>query len=489
MRRNLQKYGTAELAAVLASAGVLAWLLFFKPVVGMADNGDFLRIMGTIGLDYPDPSLSFSDKYFGWFIRELAMKDMGLGGYATTSLVPVLAAKGLAWLLNGGVFDMRFLALLYVLLFLYGTWLLLRHNKRRSPLVNAAAAILFVILFADIGYSAYYNSLYSEPTAFVFLLLTLGFVTRILRRPHPDTRSLVGFGICAVFLIGAKVQNAPIGLLLALFSLRLAGLRQGGGWRKRCLWLAGILAVVSLATYFSLPREIKIINQYQTVFYGVLKDSPTPERDLEELGLPVKLAVNAGTNYFEGAPISQRDPVFDREYYPRFSHLKVGLFYLKHPDRFLDKMELAAEQGMTIRPYYLGGFEKSEGLKAGELSYAFSFWSEFKHRVLPNKLWFIAGVFVAYYIVLVSRYLQAFRARDRMYLEVLAGIGLVALFQFVTPVIGDGEADLAKHLFGFNVSFDLMLLVSAVWLVEKLWGLLGGIEGFPGPERKGKFFR
>jgi hypothetical protein len=468
----MRRYMKVELAAVIAIAGILIWLLLVKPVIGMADNGDFLRIMGTIGLDYTDPGMSYSDKYFGWFIRELNMKDMGLGGYATTSLVPVLLAKGLSWLFNGGVFDMRFVAVIYSLLFMAGTWLLLKHNKRGSPWVNGLMALLFVLIFADIGYSAYYNSLYSEPTAFVFMLLTLGFVTALLRRAEPMPFYLTGFIVSAVFLIGAKVQNAPVGILLALLCLRLSTLRKGDGWRRRTGWLALFLVVVSLATYFSLPKEIKIINQYQTVFYGVLKDSQTPEADLRELGLPEKLAVNAGTNYFEGAPIDQKDPVFAEEYYPHFSHAKVGLFYLKHPMRFLDKLGTAAENGMTIRPYYLGSFEKSEGLKAGENSYAFSFWSEFKHRVLPNKLWFIIAVFILYYAVLIRRYLNAFRVRDRIYLEVLAGIGMVGLFQFVTPVIGDGEADLAKHLFGFNVSFDLMIWVSLFWLADKAAGML-----------------
>lgn len=465
----LRRFLKTELLAAVAAAVILGWLLLFKPVIGMADNGDFLRIMGTVGLDYKDQAMTYQDKYFGWFIREFSIKDMGLGGYVTTSLAPAVLAKGLSWLLNGGVFDMRFLAAVYIVFFIGAAWVLLKYNKRRSPWVNALMAVLFLLMFTDIGYSAYYNSLYSEPTAFIAMLLTLGFAAALLHRKGSMSLHLAGFVIAAVFLTGAKVQNAPVGILLSLLCLRLSFLRKGGGWRKRTVWLALFLAAVSLATYFSLPKEIKIINQYQTVFYGVLKDSPTPAEDLRELGLPERLAVNAGTNYFEKAPIDQHAAVFAEEYYPRFSHMKVAEFYLKHPSRFYDKLKVAAGSSMTIRPYYLGSFEQSEGLKSGELSYTFSYWSEFKHRVLPNKLWFIAAVFILYYGVLIRHYLGAFRVRDRIRLEVLAGIGFVGLFQFVTPVIGDGEADLAKHLFGFNVSFDLMLWISAVWIIEKLW--------------------
>lgn len=459
--------------AVLAAAVILFVLLIVKPVAGMADNGDFLRIMGTVGLDYLNPDMSYEDKYFGHFIREFGMKDVGLGGYVSTSLAPVFAAKGLSWLLNGGEYDMRFLAFVYGLLFLAAVWLLLRHNKRDVPAVNVLMAALFVFMFADIGYAAYYNSLFSEPMAYVFLLLTLGFAAALIRREEPGFGLLTGFMLSGVFLIGAKVQNAPVGMLLALLCLRFSVLRGEYRWRKRIRWYAAILAVASIGIYFSLPKEIKIINEYQTVFFGVLKGSATPERDLRELGLPEKLAVNAGTNYFEKAPIDQRDPVFEAEYHPNFSHLKVALFYLKHPVRFYHKLETAAENGLTIRPYYLGNYEKAEGKPYGAVSYAFSGWSEFKHRVLPNKLWFIGLVFAAYYGVLIARYLRASGSRERIYLEIMALIGFLGIFQFLTPIIGDGEADLAKHLFGFNVSFDLMLWISAIWAAEKLLRLFG----------------
>ncbi|RAU94898.1 hypothetical protein DQG13_23035 [Paenibacillus sp. YN15] len=475
MRRLMKVEVLAGVAAVI----ILAWLLLWKPVIGMADNGDFLRIMGTVGLDYTDPSLTYEQKYFGWFIREFAMKGLGLGGYASTSLLPVMIGKLLCLATGRELFDMRAVAVVYGALFVAGAWLLLRFGKGRNMWGNALLGVLFVIMFADIGYSAYYNSLFSEPMAYVAMLLTLGFVLALLRGAQPMGFYLWGFAIAAVLLIGAKVQNAPVGLLLALLGVRLGALRKGGGWRKKAGWLAVVLVAASVAIYVSLPREIKIINQYQTVFYGVLKGSENPAADLRELGLPEKLAVNAGTNYFEPAPIDQHDPVFEREYYPAFSHLKVGLFYLKHPGRFWDKLEVAGEHGMTIRPYYLGSFEQSEGLKAWELSDAFSLWSEFKHRVLPNKLWFILLVFVLYYALLIRRYLDAFRLRDRIRLEVLAGLGLVALFQFVTPVVGDGEADLAKHLFGFNVSFDLMLWFGVMLLLERLpvRGRRGGAVG------------
>ena len=38
--------------------------------------------------------------------------------------------------------------------------------------------------------------------------------------------------------------------------------------------------------------------------------------------------------------------------------------------------------------------------------------------------------------------------------------------QFVLPIIGNGEADLQKHMLLFNLCFDLMILVFVYWLIN-----------------------
>ena len=458
----------AEWLAVSAAVPILVVVLFLKPVIGLADNGDFQRIMIGTGLEYLDDELSYEDKYFGYFIRQFRMTEPRFGGYVSTQWIPVLLAKGLSGLVHSGIFDMRALAAIYGVLLLAALWLLIRVNKGERPWTNVILALLAIVLFTDVGYLAYFNSLYGEPLSFVFLLLAFGFATALVRRDRPSVALLAGFFLAALFLTGAKVQNAPIGVLLALLGLRFLVLRKDKGWRRLVIVCSSILLLASVALYVSLPKEIRIINQYQTVFYGVLKDSPTPEQDLRELGIPEKFAVNAGTNYFGEAPIDQQDPVFAEEYYPNFSHFKIALFYLKHPGRLVDKLEVAATQGMTIRPCYLGNYEQSSGKPAGSVAEGFGWWSEWKRGAIPNKLWFVALAFVVYFAVVWLERRQAKDVRKKLYAEVFGFLGIVALIQFVLPVIGDGEADLAKHLFGFNVAFDLMIWAGAGWLLNRV---------------------
>jgi hypothetical protein len=40
-------------AVVVVAAAILGWQLLVPPVVGLANNGDFEKIMGVVGLRYP----------------------------------------------------------------------------------------------------------------------------------------------------------------------------------------------------------------------------------------------------------------------------------------------------------------------------------------------------------------------------------------------------------------------------------------------------
>ncbi|MBD2866784.1 glycan biosynthesis hexose transferase WsfD [Paenibacillus oceani] len=473
--RRASGISPVSLGTMAAAVAVFIYVLFVKPIVGIADNGDFLRIMTSVGLDYLDPNLLYEDKYFGHFIREFKLVPLGIGGYASTQVPFVILATWLNRLVfSTTVFDMRSMAIVYSALLLAAFGVMMRYHRAWPLIARIALGLVLVFMFADVGYIGYFNSLFGEPISYVFLLLTVGLALGLSSSEHPTRRLLILFFVCAILLTGSKVQNAPVGVLIALLGLRFLRMRSDGAWRKTVIGFSAFLAIGSLAMYVLAPKQLKEINMYQTVFYGVLKDSPTPEQDLEELGIPKELAVLAGTNFFEETAIPQRDPVMYEKFYDRISHGKIALFYLKHPGRLMAKLEVAAQNGMTIRPYYLGTYEKGEGMSRGAVSAKFDWWSEWKKNVLPNTLWFLIPFCLVYYAVIALERRRAASLGGKIYTETFALVGLVGLISFLIPIIGDGEADLSKHLFLFNVCFDIMFASSVLWIVYRLVGLAGG---------------
>lgn len=468
-----------EWLATAAGLGLLAYLLFIRPFAGVADNGDFLRVMLTSGLDYGVPDEAYGDRFFAYAHQHFAYDSFFRGAYFSTQIVLVIAARLFGYLLNSALFDVRVLGAIYGLLLLAATWLLVRHNKYGSAVTSAigsaALAIGLLFVFYDIGYVAYFNSLFGEPVSLVFLLLTLAFGLKLLHQDQPSKATLWLYYLSVLFLAGSKIQNAPVGVLFALIGLRFAGLNGPRGWRKLCAWLSATMIAISIVMYATAPKDFKDINLYQTVFFGILHHSPDVEGDLEDLGLPPHLSVLAGTNYFEGGTaIKQDDPSLRGDFYDRMSHADVLLFYMKHPSRLIGNMEYAANHAMSIRPYYLGTYLKEANQPSGALAMTYSGWSEFKNRHMPNSLLFIALFCLLYFAAAAYDYFRYRDRRSRLRGELMMAVGLVGVFGFMIPILGDGLADLGKHLFLFNVCFDMMVVISFVWIANRASKLFSG---------------
>ncbi|SEC05270.1 hypothetical protein [Paenibacillus sp. GP183] len=463
----MRRLGMLGWSAVLVAAIILSYLLMVKPVIGMADNGDFRRIMGTVGLNYLDPAASFRDQYFDYMHTQFAFVSDAVGGYLSTHIIVAFLAVWINKWVYPGVFDIRFLSAIYICLLLTAFVCSLRLNLLASWTSKLTFALLFIIEFLDVGYTSYFNSFFGEPIAFIFMLLTIALALRLAEQENPSRGLFIVFCLAAIFLAGSKVQYAPVGLILCVLSLRFWGVSLQHPWKKTIAFCSALLLLVSAAFYILTPKELKGINQYQSVFYGILKDSPSPEQDLREMGLDTKLAVLANTNYFTPhTDIPQQSEELQKNFYSHINHEKIAMFYLMHPARYWQKLQVTASHAMTIRASYLGNYEKADGFERGKITSSFSFWSQFKSKYIPHTLWFICFFYFVYYFIVLQYLRQAVWTNRFMY-EVFAMIPMIGVVAFLVPLLGDGEADMEKHLFLFNVCFDLMLLISLVWLIHQ----------------------
>ncbi|WP_340033625.1 hypothetical protein [Paenibacillus sp. FSL H3-0302] len=468
----MKKFWKPEYLVGLAGCGIIIYLLFVGPFIGVADNGDFLRMMNTIGLNYYDTGASYADQFFNFSHSSFAYENLFRGFYPSSQILIVLVPRLIGGLIHGSFFDVRLLGAVYGLLLLAATWLLVKYNARGSYVTGLllGAAILFV--FYDIGYVAYFNSLFGEPVSMVFMLLTFAVGLRLTSQEKPTTKGLTLFFIAILFLVTSKIQNAPIGIAFALIFLRFMMLDGEGKWRKLALRFSIAIFLVSIVLYVAAPKDLKHINLYQTVFFGILNESPDVKGDLQDLGLPERLEVLAGTNYFQtDTVIKQDDPSLVPDFYDRVSHKDVLFFYLKHPDRLIDNMKYAASNSMAIRPYYLGNYEKSENKPAGALSYTYSAWSQFKNKHIPHTLGFLSIFYLVYFAGALFQYFRSRDIRGKVAGELLMLLGLIGIFSFLVPILGDGRADIGKHLFLFNVCFDMMVVVMFGWIIHKLTGI------------------
>lgn len=161
-----------EAGALAILLAILLAQLVVPPIVGMADNGDFPRIMGRFSIGYA-PGRPHQN-YFTYSTVKFVVDPANhwAGGFLSSELLLTLLAF-MASRAAGerGVFDIRFVGVTHALLLVAGVWLMLLW-ARRFPLVSRAVlAGMLVLVFSDVSYVAYFNSFYSEPASVLFLLL------------------------------------------------------------------------------------------------------------------------------------------------------------------------------------------------------------------------------------------------------------------------------------------------------------------------------
>ncbi len=457
-----------EVITALAVIAILSLLLMPRPITGVADNGDFARIMNSTGLSYLTNDRE--EQYFGYVNRLYHVGNIiPLGGkYLSTQIPLVLLAVYLSKVLSGtAFFDIRILGAIYILILAVAAFLTIACLRRRAGFVSFFSVLAVIPVFCDIGYTAYFNSLYGEPVTFTFLLLLAGTALYFAREEKPAVWMLSVFGTAAFFFSGAKVQNVPAGLLLALLCVRLVRLRKDAMWRRVAIFIAVMVMFVSVGCYLGVSKEIRTCNKYQSVFYGILRHSPDPAGDLQELGLDPSLEILADTNYFmESYPMDIRSQEFKKMIYDHVNYTKVAAFYLRHTARFLQKLVFAAENGFQLKQSF-GNFEKYPGIHYMQTSHALSFWSDFKMNVLPHTLLFLFIFYAVVFLVLVYEYCRSENAGKRFLVEFFGFVAITGIIQFIMPIIADGEADLSKHLFLFDVSFDMLFSSGLMYIALK----------------------
>lgn len=454
-------------AAVGAAAVRLTLQLLVPPVVGLADNGDYDRVMGYAGFRHSTDV--FDDRYFSFLRTRYAIAPVGWsrGGYLTSETALALAARSVSpafW--RGGLFDIRILAAIHIALLLLALGALLHACRGLATAAQCVAAALLVFFFTDVGYAAPFNSFYSQTASLLFLLLTVAIAAAAIQRGRMEGGLLFAYFLCAALFVGSKPQEAIQGPLLALFGARLAGDRLRGAWRRPAVWLA--LAFCAFAVWYGhrTPYTLKEAAVYQVVFYEILPRSPAPAEDAAELGLDPDWLKYSGTTAFEkGSPLL--DPEFRVRFLERVGYRKVLRLYLKHPRRFAERIDRASAKMWSLRPSY-GNLEKSDEFPTRTLTDRYALWSRIRLNLFgPHALLWLALLFAGNATFSLATYGQASEKGKRFREGLLLGV-LMAITAFAVCILTNAPPDFSRVFYVAEALCDLLLIADAAWLAQAL---------------------
>ena len=469
-----------EVAGLVVAAAAVAWQLFVPPVVGLADNGDFDRVLGSVGLSHR--TSDYDARYFRWVNLkwDAGPPQWKPRTFTSEQLLAGLSRIATLGFARSGTFDLRALGAVHAFVFLAGLALLLRSRRADAPAARAAFMTVLVFFFTDVGYVALYNSFFTAAASFLFFFLLAGFTACIASVPR--SRALwAGFWVAALLFVTSKPQESVMAPLLGALALTFAvtggeprrGVTDGeqrgeigGGPPRRtvALVLAASLALclAGAAIYFRTAGGLRQAALYNAVFGEMLPRSPDPRGDLAELGFPAEWIAYSGTNAFTSNRLYHAPG--ETLFYSRVTHLRLAAFWARHPARFAALAKEGAKRACLLRPVALGNFTADSGRAPRERTRAFGIWSGAKAKLAPLCPWLLP----LFWLANLAGALYLFRNRSdgaaRRAAAALAVLSLMAPIEFFTCLLGEGLSNLNRHLHSFNAMTDLALAADVAFL-------------------------
>lgn len=440
---------------------------------GLANNGDFYRVMKVNRISFSDDTnqaWQYQSDYVmelegqGFFKRlgstwSMAQEEL----YDSPQFLFVKLAKSINFLINSVIkapvetFRIEVLSGIYLLLFSFGVWGILSFFQQWRA--RLCALLLLLFLFCDMGYLLYFHSFYGEALQFVCVMIIIGALL------HLTKKTSVGWFLVLMlstyFLAGAKLANVPYALCILLVGMLLVR-------KRKWLILPGIgTGILILLLLGSIPDWMNHDTTYQSVFFGILKESPTPEADVAELGLPADYVSLQNTHaYFEEYPIDITSEEFQTQFFDRIGKTDVVGFYLKHPIRFIQKLSRAISYSGSVRPPSLA----NSGSERMGMTNRYSLWSNVrlstKMLYTPWVVWILLiamGLGAVFWFIICLRKKQL---NPLFLLFLLLFVGLCV--NLVLPVAGNGEADLAKHMFFMIHLVDIAVATGVIILIDQI---------------------
>jgi len=454
------KHGVSRFSGPLLLALTAALLIaqvLVRPAVGIANNGDFVKMAGPFGLGPEDQTWN-SHKQYGEFVYRYVRADRYIynRGFRTAEFWSsefffVKLARGLQRIFRPGPrFDIRWLGGVqgaFVLVAL-GIWF-----YAFAPRFRLLPGLLAVLIWTDVAYVQYLNSFYMDTPAMIFLILATAAGLHVAY--HPDSRVFPPAMIGASLLFAtSKSQHAVSALILVLLFVGFAFLSRNRTIRRE--WIAGsvVLVVLICGMVRHDSPDYQSTGVFNIVFLRIAPEAPDPLRALRELGLGKNEMRYLRTHaYFPDSPMAE--PTWVRAFALRCNHTTLVRYYLHHPSvpiQFL--YEGLSAHAAEMRPW--GNLSLDDGFKPDAQSATFTLWSDFRGLLLrraPSHM-----ILLVLTVLAAAVWLLVWSPGDRACAALALAIQTIAVFEYSAAELVDA-AETQRHVMISNVATDLSILL------------------------------
>jgi hypothetical protein len=438
---------------------------------GIADNGDFTRSMqwfiekpAAFATNWPSDDAAWKRRFANFWIDAWTMKPSAeIGVMESYSSAQLLNMAGIAanTVAGNADYSLRTASIPARIVELAGFAALavLFHAATRSAALTFVTLLFVSAILLDLSYKAFFNSFYEERASLLYLtILVPATITSFKAGSGWGWKVL--FAAALALFASSKAQFAPTpAILLTVHLLHLGAstlfTRPAGPAPSSAL---GGRRLVSTVVLFLIPQIIALVvtsgygfgkvNAYNSVFLGALTFSEEPLRHLDDF--PPDAARCIGANVYHP------DTCF-KEMSPHTTHGNAIKIYLADLPALTRAATFAAE---AMHGIALDELSKRHLDDAVTPVIAPTFWTSTK-GLMPKGIGFYGMVLAVSALLLpLSRI-----AELKPFALVAQFLNAIALSQTVIVVVGDGRAEIQKHLLVANFAFDLAFVLTIAFAV------------------------
>ena len=478
--RRLSKIYSPGVAATTGSAIVFliaVFILFIPPIIGVADDGSLSGIMESVGLNYRRQDLE--QTVGGYFIRVFLHGPRTVVGLSTHRRLVRIAMAVDNIFTNDNIFDVRFLALIYLIIYLPAVWLLLRCLVKRVR--NAAEATFLVIIAAfilgDANTLSYFNTVYPEALWYISLIWCAGFGLMLQSgKLHYNQIGLCGLALWGCILIFSESHCCVVGVILMIFCMRQLMI-ENADIRIRIiavvcgsiLLLAGIVSGGAGANRFTDASKMHAMTN------GVLMRSQNPAETLEEFGIDPRFETLTDTSCYADYPYALSGQTeIQEDFLSRYGIFTILLHYARHPLSYMGLLEIGVGSSFQPLRSYVGNYEIFTGLPERARNPLFITYSNLKSTTIPRTTGALAILTVIYCLMFRQksgplRKEVPYNARERQIaLDSFLAIMAMGVVHISGILVLSGTAELERYRMFFGSCVDCMILMFLAEILHRL---------------------
>ncbi len=455
-------------AALLVMALLMSLMLFVPPYLGLSNDGSFDAILSDTGLSRMNPQ--DTKAYFNYYERTYRI-DESVNRSGTTPLPlqwMISFAIGIDTLFtNDTVFDLRFLAALYMFLYLALLYPFLHFIFQRVPRYSEGLllAAMSVLVFADSTMVVRFASLYTSPLEGLALLALLD-VLFLLSGDGFKGLCMVAMGGCVTLLTLVNKYCALLGIVASLVYWKMFYQQQGLPLRMLSLIMAIAMSVLGVVYTGRMIDKQTSVEKYNQMTRGVLFQADIPTKALEFFGIDARYSVLTDTYGDQEYPVVLPDEgLLDQGFFDHYDTPRVLFYYLLHPTSLLGMFDRGVHQAFISRSDYSGTYEESVGLPPKAKTPFMSVWSTFKEQSAPKTVGTV--LLIAAALLRKSKGKRENQVRNDRYRRLLGVFIMMAVLEMLTVLLMSGDSELLRERFLMGMTIDLLFVLLVTELLHR----------------------